>query len=221
MHPEYPYIAFFDVDGTLISGNSGKSLVKAGFTMGMIGKRDFLMALFYSLLLKLKLRKPGRIIRLLARWLNGLSEEHIRSFSERVFQTYLAPAIRPEIYGEVWRHKEQNARVVILSSAVHFICEPLAKHLGIDEVICSELEIQNGVYTGRFSGELCYGKEKFNRLNAYCEKTGSSPAKAYYYGDCYSDYHALESVGNPICVNPGKKLAKMAAKRNWIIREWH
>jgi putative phosphoserine phosphatase/1-acylglycerol-3-phosphate O-acyltransferase len=221
MHPEYSYIAFFDVDGTLLRGNSGKSLVKAGFTMGLIGKRDFLMALFYSLLLKLKLRKPGRVMTMLARWLSGLSEERIGRFAEVVFQNYLAPAIRPEIYEEVRRHKEQRARVVILSSAVHFICEPLAKHMGLDDVICSELEIVDGVYTGRFSGELCYGKEKFNRLKAYCDKTGSSPDEAFYYGDCFSDFHALEAVGYPVCVNPAKKLAKAALKRNWTIQEWH
>jgi HAD superfamily hydrolase (TIGR01490 family) len=221
MQPDYPYIAFFDVDGTLIRGNSGKSLVKAGFTMGLIGKRDFLLALFYSLLLKLKLRKPGRIMTGLARWLKGHSVERIGQFAEEVFQSYLNPAIRPEIYAEVRRHKEQNARVVILSSAVHFVCQPLAKHLALDDVICSELEIRDGVYTGRFTGEICYGKEKLIRLKAYCEKTGSSPEEAFYYGDCFSDFHALKAVGYPVCVNPGKKLAKEASMRDWTIQEWH
>ncbi len=221
MHSEVPYIAFFDVDGTLISGNSGKSLVKAGINKGLISKKNFIQALYLSLLLKLRLRKPGRIIRGMASWLKGLSEESVRGFGEEVFLSYLSPAIRPEIYAEIRHHKKQNARIVILSSAVHFVCQPLARHLAMDDVICSELEVRDGVYTGRFSGNICYGKEKLFRLKEYCDKMNSSPKQAYYYGDCISDYHALESVGNPVCVNPDKKLAKAALERQWVIQEWH
>jgi putative phosphoserine phosphatase/1-acylglycerol-3-phosphate O-acyltransferase len=221
MSPEDHYIAFFDMDGTLINGNSGKSLVRTGYKKGMISTKNFIHALYLSLLFRFHLRKPGRIMDGMAGWLEGLSEDTVKKLSEEVFLSSLSPAIRPEIYAEIRVHKERNARVVILSSAVQFVCLPLAKHLAMDDVICSELEIRKGVFTGRFAGNLCYGEEKVNRLKVYCEQMNCSPEKAYYYADSISDFQALDSVGYPVCVNPDKKLAKAAASKHWIIHEWH
>jgi putative phosphoserine phosphatase/1-acylglycerol-3-phosphate O-acyltransferase len=221
MSPEDHYIAFFDVDGTLINGNSGKSLVKSGYKKGVISTKNFIHALYLSLLFKFNLRKPGRIIDRMASWLKGLSEDTVKKLSEEVFLSSLYPAIRPEIYSEIRYHKERNARVVILSSAIQFICWPLAKHLAIDDVLCSELEVREGVFTGRFAGDLCYGDEKVNRLKIYCKEMNCSPEKAYYYADSMSDFQALDSVGYPVCVNPDKKLTKAAEAKHWIIHEWH
>ena len=157
----------------------------------------------------------------MAGWLKGLSEDTIKKLSEELFFSSLSHAIRPEIYSEIRYHKERNAKVVILSSAIQFVCLPLAKLLGIDDVICSELEVRDGVFTGRFVGNLCYGDEKVNRLKVYCDEMNCSLEKAYYYADSISDFQALDAVGYPVCVNPDKKLAKVAGEKNWTIHEWH
>jgi putative phosphoserine phosphatase / 1-acylglycerol-3-phosphate O-acyltransferase len=220
MIPGEHYIAFFDVDGTLIHGNSGKFLVRTAYRKGLISTGNFVHALYLSLLYRFHLRKPVKIMAGMAGWLNGLSEDTVRQLSDEVFQSSISPSIRPEVYAEVQHHKDQNARIVILSSAVQFVCFPLAKHLGIDDVICSELEVKEGMFTGRFAADLCYGAEKVNRLKAYCKKMNSSPGMAYYYGDSFSDFQALDSVGFPVCINPDKKLVKAATRKNWIIHTW-
>jgi len=221
MSPDDRYIAFFDVDGTLINGNSGKSLVRTGYKKGVVSTRNFMHALYLSLLFRCHLRKPGMIIETMAAWLEGLSEDVVKKLSEEVFLSSLSAAIRPEIYTEIHYHKKRNARLVILSSAIRFVCVPLAKHLAMDDVICSELEVRDGVFTGRIAGDLCYGGEKVKRLKVYCEAMNLSPENAYYYADSYSDFEALDSVGYPVCVNPDNKLAKVAGEKNWIIHEWH
>jgi putative phosphoserine phosphatase / 1-acylglycerol-3-phosphate O-acyltransferase len=221
MSPEDHYIVFFDVDGTLINGNSGKSLVRTGYKKGVISTKTFIHALYLSLLLKFNLRKPGRIMDGMAAWLKGLTEDTVKELSDEVFLSSLTSAIRPEIYAEIQFHKERNARIVILSSAVQFVCLPLAKHLALDDVICTELEVRDGVFTGRFAGNICYGNEKANRLKVFCEEMNCSPAKSYYYGDSISDFQVLNSVGYPVCVNPDKKLAKAAASKHWIVQKWH
>jgi putative phosphoserine phosphatase / 1-acylglycerol-3-phosphate O-acyltransferase len=221
MSPEDQYVAFFDVDGTLIHGNSGKSLIKSGYKNGVISTRNFIHALYLSMLFKFNLRNPVRIMDGMAFWLKGLSEDTVKKLSEEVFFNAISHAIRPEIYAEIQVHKERNARVVILSSAVQFVCLPLAKHLAMDDVICSELEVREGTFTGRFAGNLCYGDEKVDRLKVYCKQMNCSPEKAYYYADSISDLQALDSVGYPVCVNPDKKLAKAATARHWVIHEWH
>jgi putative phosphoserine phosphatase / 1-acylglycerol-3-phosphate O-acyltransferase len=221
MYPGDHYIAFFDVDGTLININSGKSLVKSGYKNGLISTKNFIQAFCLSLMFKFKLRDTGRIINGMAGWLKGLSEDTVKKLSDEVFFASLSHAIRPEIFSEIRYHKELNAKVVILSSAIQFVCLPLAKLLGIDDVICSELEVREGVFTGRFVGDLCYGDEKVNRLKVYCKEMNCSLEKVYYYADSISDFQALDAVGYPVCVNPDKKLAKVAGAKHWTIYEWH
>jgi len=157
----------------------------------------------------------------MAGWLKGLSEDTVEKLCEDVFFSSLTHAIRPEIYAEIRYHKGRNARIVILSSAIRLVCMPLAKILGIDDIICTELEVRGGVFTGRFITEACYGEVKAKRLRDYCDKKKCSPEKAYYYADSISDFQALDSVGYPVCINPDKKLSRIAAAKHWRIYEWH
>jgi len=221
MCPEHHYIAFFDVDRTLIHANSGEILIKRAHSNGVMSTKDFIHAFYLSLLHKFNLRDTDKLINGMAGWVKGLSEDTLIKLSEEVFHTFLSDAIRPKIFNEILYHKERNARVIILSSTIQYICSLLAKHLGMDDVICSELEVREGFFTGRFIGRLCYSDEKAIRLRAYCEKMNCSPEKAYYYADSISDFQALNSVGFPVCVNPDKKLAKIAGEKHWIIHEWH
>jgi len=91
----------------------------------------------------------------------------------------------------------------------------------MDDVICSELEVSEGILTGRPAGRLCYGNEKALRLKEYCEKMNYPSLEAYYYADSISDLQALDAVGYPVCINPDKKLAGIARSRHWTIHQWH
>jgi phosphoserine phosphatase len=92
--------------------------------------------------------------------------------------------------------------------------------MGINDVICSELEAENGILTGRPKGNLCFGNEKLIRLRKYCEIFNSAPSLAWYYGDAIIDAPALSIVGNPVCINPDKKLRRMAEEKKWRIYLW-
>jgi phosphoserine phosphatase len=97
----------------------------------------------------------------------------------------------------------------------------VADHLKIDKIICSRLEVMNGLLTGVPEGNLCYGKEKLIRLNAYCEKNNNKLEDSWYYGDSISDLPALEAVGHPVCVNPDRQLRRKAAANGWKISRWN
>ena len=72
-------------------------------------------------------------------------------------------------------------------------------------------------YKSELLGSKVYDKEKKHRLIMYCENNNFDPKDAYYYGDSYTDYHVMESVGNPVAVSPDKKLLKIAMANNWQI----
>jgi len=214
------YIAFFDLDHTLIMANSGILLIREAREMGLMTSMDLARALWLSFLYRLSLRNTEKIIFGMLQWLEGVPIRKVNELSTEVFLKNMAGAIPDEARKEIIRHQEKNGAAVILSSALCPVCKAVAGYLNMDDIICTRIETTDGVCTGRPSGRLCFGKEKVARLREYCEKNNSRVEDAWYYGDSISDLPVLQIVGNPVCVNPDKKLLKVAQEINWKIFWW-
>ncbi|HDR68513.1 MAG TPA: HAD-IB family hydrolase [Bacteroidaceae bacterium] len=214
---KFRYIAFFDLDMTLLSVNSANIFVRESLNRNMMTREQVRYAYWLSLLHKLDWKDTGIIIRRLLGWLEGLRVPEVEMMCEEVFNESLKDFLRPGVLHEIDLHRQQDAAIVLLSSATTFACSPVAKYLNMDDVICSRIEEQNGLLKGHTSGKLVFGPEKKYRLLSYCETEGYNPYEAYYYGDSISDLHVLEAVGNPVCVYPDKKLRRIAVRRGWRI----
>jgi len=214
------YFAFFDLDLTIIRSNSARTLIQAAYKKGLMSILDLIKGYYLSLLYKLNLRDPAEIIKSLSKWLKNVSEDDLENLTSEIFKNQIVNSIHQEVLSEIDFHKSKGGRVVILSSSIYPICNSVADHLGMDDVICSNLEVINGVYTGRSAGPFCFGKEKAVRLKEYCSKKNINPTYSWYYGDSISDHYVLNAVGNPVCVNPDKKLEKIAIDKGWKILRW-
>ncbi len=214
------YIAFFDLDRTITKAISGKALARGAFKKGLMTRTDLVRALYLSLVFRLNLKDPLKIIDKMVTWVKGMPEKTMADLCSEVFLDVLLPSVHIEARAEIIAHKEKNAKVVILSSALTYICREMVNFLRMDDFICSELEIKNGYLTGNPVGHLCFGGEKEIRLRKYCEINNTKPSDAWYYGDSISDLQVLNSVGKPVCVNPDYTLKKTAISRGWKILEW-
>lgn len=216
-HSGKKYIAFFDLDRTIISENSGKILIQQAYRKGLISKRYILWGYYLSLLYKFKLKDPVIIIKTITRWLKGTREEELNELASEIFNSRLKKSIRPLIEEKIRLHKKNGAKVVILSSSVFPVCSAVAEYLNMDDVICTQLETENGVFTGRPDGTFCFNEVKVERLTGYCEINNTSLETSWYYGDSAADLPALGIVGNPVCVDPDKKLRRKAILKGWEI----
>lgn len=216
----FSYIAFFDLDRTLIKAVSGTSLAREAWKSGLMKKSDLLQAIYLSIVYKLGIKDPLKIVTKMTGWVKGLSEETVEDLCSDVFFNILLPSLYQEAGTEIKMHKDKNAKVVILSSTLIPICRNISSFLGMDDFICSKLESVNGYLTGLPSGRLCFGEEKLVRLRKYCEINNSSPDSAWYYADANTDIPALSVVGTPVCINPENKLARLARKKGWKIYYW-
>jgi putative phosphoserine phosphatase/1-acylglycerol-3-phosphate O-acyltransferase len=214
------YIAFFDLDRTMIGSVSGRALVKAALKKGLMKYPDLLKALYLSLSYSLRLRDPVMIMDEMVSWVAGLSERDFTDLCDSVFKDVLLPSLFRETGTEIEMHRRNNGKTVILSSSLWQVCRHFSEHLGMDDVICSELEVKNGVLTGKAMGRLCFGPQKLVRMKEYCERNRCSPSKAWYYADSESDVPVLEAVEHPVCVNPDKRLLKRALASNWKVCHW-
>lgn len=220
MNGSYPYVAFFDLDKTLTGTNSGYALVRAAYDKKLIRKRDLLGPLMMLILYKAGVRPAESIITALGEKLKGTDIGEFEDLAGKAVADYLIGSVFPAALEELSLHRKENALTVILSSAVDGICNPVARHLSIDSVLCTMMEKKDGIMTGAPAGNYCYGKEKSLRLTSFCRENGFETEKAFYYADSFSDIEALKSVGNPVCINPDRRLERHAERNGWPVRRW-
>jgi HAD superfamily hydrolase (TIGR01490 family) len=211
------YAAFFDLDKTVLSVNSGSALVHEAYKRGLMSTSDLLNAIYLSFLYKFNLRDASLIVSGMGKWLKGITVDEANALAESVVNDHLLEAIRPEIYSEIKYHRENRGEIVILSSAIVQLCKPLGSFIGADNIICTVMEVQDGVFTGAAENQFCFGDEKRIRLIQYCEMKNYSLSEAFYYGDSISDLSALEVVGHPVCVSPDRRLSHISDKTGWRI----
>jgi len=211
------YTAFYDLDHTILDGNSATHLVMEARKQGIMSEKQYRQAVWLSLLYKLGLGEPSRMINRMLSWLKGLKEADIIALTQEIFDTTIKDTIRPEILETIREHRSKNGSVVLLSSATNPICQPVTQYMGLDAMICTQLESRGGILTGHTSGKLVYGPEKRVRLLAFCRDRGIDPKKAWYYGDSYTDKYVMEAVGHPVAVSPDKRLLRIAKRKHWPI----
>ena len=214
------YIAFFDLDKTITGAVSGNEIAKSAYRKGLMTKRGLARALWLSLLYKLSLRDPKRIVVEMAGWVKGLPEETLREITGEVVNEKLIPAIYNDALLEIEMHRKQNSKIVLLSSTTEEVARHISAHVGLDDYLCSVMEVKNGLLTGLTVRPLCFAEEKAVRMREYCETFNTKLAECWYYGDSLADSFALDICGTAVCVNPDKKLRKMALKKKWKIALW-
>jgi HAD superfamily hydrolase (TIGR01490 family) len=214
------YIAFFDLDQTLITVNSGRLVTRQAFREGILPPKKIGSALITGLLYRTGLMKPETAISRLAQLMAGVPVRQFEDLSNRVFKSVIRASITAAARREVEWHRENNGATAIISAALPYICRAVQAELAIEDLICTEPEVIDGVFSGRFTGRYCFGREKLLRAERYCAQRGFRPNQAWYYADSVSDIPLLEQVGHPVCVNPGKNLHRLARQCGWEIREW-
>jgi HAD superfamily hydrolase (TIGR01490 family) len=214
------YFAFFDLDHTLTSTVSGRELATGAYRRGLMKRSDLLSAIYLSIIYKMKLIDPVKAINKMGGWVKGMKLETLEDLCAGVAGEILVPSVHLQALDEIKRHRDNNAGLVILSSTLVPVGKHISEYLGMNDIICSGLEAVNGILTGRPEGSFCFGEEKVIRMKKYCEKNNSKLPDAWYYGDSFSDLPALSTVGNPVCVNPDRKLRRIADKNGWKIYYW-
>jgi HAD superfamily hydrolase (TIGR01490 family) len=214
------YLVFYDLDRTILNNSSGRLFIKYSYDRNLVSHRELLYGLYASFMHRLGFLDAEKILRKLVQKYKGLPEQRLLSFSRDFFSDVVVHHIRKGAPDEIRYHRERSAKNVMLSASMSFICDPVKEFLGLDDVLCTSLEVHNGFLTGRISGAYCYGMEKLRRAVSYCREENVPLESAYYYADARADLPVLSAVGNPVCVSPDRFLRNHALKRGWPVRNW-
>lgn len=216
-----PVAAFFDVDKTLVNGASLLFLARAARSLGIVSWRDILRFGVKSA----SFRRHGESMSVLdqvrdrgMRLLAGQRAERLHSLAEQVVST-MQPRIWPETRALLLAHLDAGHEVYLISATPDFLAQELARSLGATAGIGSGLEIEDGVFTGRFTSGTMHGPEKARAAQTLMAERGFEPDDCYAYSDSANDLPLLTAVGTPVAVNPDHALARHAREAGWRILE--
>jgi alcohol-forming fatty acyl-CoA reductase len=148
----------------------------------------------------------------------GWKLSRARHLGQESFAGFTLERIFPEALQQLRDHKAAGHRVVLLSGALDFLLDPM-KDLA-DDVLCSTLAHENGAYTGELTGAPVAGDARARMLASFARRRNLDLSKSYAYADSISDLPMLEAVGNPVAVNPDRRLGAAAKDRGWRVEHW-
>jgi putative phosphoserine phosphatase/1-acylglycerol-3-phosphate O-acyltransferase len=212
--------AFFDFDGTLLYGYSVTAFLADRVRRRAVGAAE-VGRLARGVLDVLSGDADNRALleRGIAEW-GGRPLQEMRELGERIFETALEPRLFPEMRDLIAWHRRAGHRLVIASSATPFQVEPAARCLGIDTILCTRLEAQDGHLTGRLDGPLLWGEQKALAVQRFATQQGIDLGQSFFYADGDEDEALMHLVGNPRPTNPQRRLARVAARRGWPVQHF-
>ena len=210
--------AFFDLDGTLVAGFTGVLMTRDRLRRGQMGVGEFIGMVQAGLNHQLGRSEFEDLIGKGARMLHGNSLSDLDELGERLFVQQVQSRIYPEMRAMVRAHMARGHTVVLSSSALTVQVEPVARFLGIDNVLSNKFETDDdGLITGEVVRPIIWGPGKARAVQEFSAKNGIDLADSYFYADGDEDVALMYLVGNPRPTNPAGKLAAVAAKRGWPI----
>ncbi len=206
----------FDVDFTLVRRSTVREYLARALLEGTVG-----LSLFWhlpALFVRYRLAGPGQEGSSRAYpFLRGVAQSELEGLAEKVFNARILPRIDEAVVARLVQASREGEGVMIASSSFGIILAPLARHLGITEVVATELGFEAGLATGRVLGEAAFSEGKRSRILAYLKARGIEPADCAFYSDSWHDLPLLRAVGKPVAVNPDRILRKEALKAGWEI----
>jgi putative phosphoserine phosphatase/1-acylglycerol-3-phosphate O-acyltransferase len=209
--------AFFDLDRTLIDGFSAKNFVKSRLMSGKFTSKELISQFSGALSYATDNGNFAAMASISAKGVDGIPEQVFIEVGEEVYQKNLAQAIFAESRALVAAHISMGHTVTIVSAATPYQVEPVARDLGIDIIMCTRLEVENGKFTGKIIEPACWGEGKAIAGRQIAEKYKIDLQKTYFYTDSAEDLPLLEIVGNPRPVNPDMKLSSLAFQNDWPV----
>ncbi len=210
--------AFFDMDKTILSENSGTLYMKYRYQRGELGRADLVQGLVAYLQYKAGWLDLRSWTRSMVSQFRGESEAALAAEARLWFREMVEPTIYPEAERLVREHLAAGHVVAIVSGATRFVVEPLAERLGIPHFLYTQLEVVDGRFTGRVIEPICFEEGKIYWLQQFIDEHRVDLARSYFYTDSVTDLPLLDLVGHPVVTNPDPFLYRIAVRRRWPVR---
>jgi HAD superfamily hydrolase (TIGR01490 family) len=211
-------LAIFDLDNTLIGGDSDNLWGQFVVDQGLVDGADFELQnrQFYQDY------KAGNLdifayLRFALGPLKGQPMATLDAWHRQFMQDVIAPIMLPKAAQLVEKHRRAGDHLLVITATNHFITRPIVTALGIADLLACEAEIVDGLYTGEPAGTPSYHAGKITRLEQWLQGRDIAMDGACFYSDSHNDLPLLERVDKPVAVDPDEKLRARAEAESWPV----
>ena len=215
-----PVAAFFDLDRTLISVNSGRLWISRERRLRRISLRQLAEATVMLVAYRLSLVDMDASMRKALSVYRGEREEVLAAWTREWFDAEVRQWVSEGARRALDEHRAAGHLRVLLTSSSPYVSAIVGEHLELDGWISSRYEVKDGVLTGEPVLPLCYGPGKVTLAEAYAREHDVDLGRSFFYTDSYTDLPMLVRVGEPRVVNPDMRLRLAALRRGWPVLTW-
>lgn len=211
-------LALFDLDNTLLAGDSEHAWGEFLIEIGAVEERAFRAEndRLYDEYLAGTLDIRASISHQVEPLLRHPTEKLLR-WREEFMASRIEPMVSTEALALVERHRAAGDELAIITASNSFVTRPIADRFRIATLLCVELECVEGRPTGRILGTPTFREGKVTRLRKWFRETGNDLEGSYFYSDSHNDLPLLMEVENPVAVDPDPALRSHAEITGWPI----
>jgi phosphatidylglycerophosphatase C len=186
-------VAAFDFDGTLTWRDT-----LLPFLRRLLGGPTLLWVLFVcspwllAYLLRLISNHRAKAV-LLHAALTGRKTADVARVAQAFVRDDMPLQWRPWGMQQLRQHQRAGHRCLLVTASTSPYMHLVGTSLGVDAVLCTEMEVADDRYTGRMATPNCHGEEKVRRLQAWlaAEYAGQPTPELHAYGDTKGDLPML------------------------------
>lgn len=213
--------AFFDLDRTVMSGASSFYFGRAALKRHFYTRRQVLRDAWTVFWFRRRGASDDTSTGVRDHILSSV-KGHRRADMDPLIPDVLGPVllrVYPEIYDRILAHERDGVPTYLCSASPVEIVGRVALALKMSGgALATTAEVdEDGAYTGHLEGPFCYGEGKAVAIRAEAQRRGIDLSASWAYSDSGSDLPMMEVVGNPVAVNPDKRLKPVAKERGWEI----
>ncbi|UTA48111.1 HAD-IB family hydrolase [Simiduia sp. 21SJ11W-1] len=211
-------VAIFDLDNTLIAGDSDHSWGEFLVERELVDADHYRRAndQFYADYQRGELDIHA-YQRFVLTQVAAFSSAQRAALLADFMQTKIAPLMLPKARELLASHRAQGHYLLIITATNSFITAPIAKALGVDQLIATEPEVIDGQFSGEIIDPPCYQAGKVARWQGFMADQKRQGETCYFYSDSINDLPLLAEVDHPIAVDPCPQLSAAAEQRGWPI----
>lgn len=212
-------LAIFDLDNTLIAGDSDALWGEFMATNGLVNTETFREGnnRFYEQY-KQGVMDIWEYLEFCLKPLAQFTLDELETWHGRFMEQQITPILLNKGREQIEKHRKQGDYIMIITATNHFVTAPIARKFEVDTLMAIDLEIQDERYTGKVMGTPTYQQGKVIRLQEWLnEHPEHTMEGSYFYSDSKNDLPLLKRVDNPVAVDPDPDLEIFAKENGWQV----
>ena len=213
-----PDLAIFDLDNTILNGDSDYSMINYLVDINLLDEADKLKNDEFIQDYQDGSLDFNEYTHFALKPYLGMTQDEINEIILPFVKIIIEPMINIFALKLIHDHHDNGHTILLASATNELIVKPIAQRLGINHVIGTKVEFKNNQCSGEFIPPSALGSGKLKLVKAWMKAHQFDDFSGVtFYSDSINDLPLLEAVEFPKVVNPDIKLEAISNERKWEV----